>query len=326
MKNYIVSIALALITGCIGFLSGKYFERSGKIETPLDTADKTKELRLGGYKLINPLLECDNFHPSKMLSSLELHKKVKSFIENAKSTGRASHISFYYRDLTNGPWIGIGEKEDFSPASLLKVPVMIAVFKKAENDPDFLKKKIKYNEDLNKGIIPNIKDSVLKIGNSYSVEELINFMIVHSDNNARHLLFQNIEQTFITRVFTDIGIDMTYFDDSKDFMSVKTYSSFFRILYNATYLNKENSEKALQILTNSSFRQGLPAKLPDNVLVAHKFGERGYTNSEIKQLHDCGIVYKGNSPYLICVMTKGTNTRELSNIIAELSSLVYLMN
>lgn len=326
MKNYIITICLILIAGIIGFIAGNYFEKTKKTDIPTDNIEKIQESRLGGYKFINPLLECDNYHPSQIISTLKLERKVKNFIDSTKLTGQASHISFYYRDLTNGPWIGIGEKDNFSPASLLKVVIMIAAFKKAENEPDFLKKKIRYDKDSVSGVIPNITDSTIKIGNSYSVEKLIYNMIVHSDNNARLLLFQNMDKKFINRVYSDIGIDMSNFDANNDFMSAKTYSSFFRILYNATYLNKDNSEKALQILTNSSFHKGISALLPDNLLIAHKFGERGYINSNIKQLHDCGIVYKGNTPYLICIMTMGTNTQELSKIIAQISLLVYIHN
>lgn len=338
MKKNIVTIALIFITGIISFIAGNNFGKNKKIKNStdnsiktattdtLDNTGKTDELRLGGYTFINPLLDCDNYHPSMISSSLQLERKVKYYIDSVISAKRASQISFYYRDLANGPWIGIGEKDDFSPASLLKVPIMIAAFKKAENEPGFLEKKIRFDKNLNSEIIPNITDSVIKIGHSYTVEKLIYYMIVHSDNNARLLLYQNIDMIFINKVFSDMDIDISNFNESKDFMSVKTYSSFFRTLYNATYLNKENSEKALQILSHSSFRQGLPALLPANVLIAHKFGERGYADSNEKQLHDCGIVYKGNTPYLICIMTKGTSNQELTKIIADISLLVYINN
>lgn len=331
MKNYIIIVGLILIAGSIGFISGNYFGKNKKIKVPVNSTvtervEKNEEFRLGGYKFINPLLDCENYHQSNIFSTVELEKNVQKFIDKSTSSGRASHIAFYYRDLNNGPWIGIGERENYSPASLLKVPIMIAAFKKSESEPGFLNKKIRYDKDLSDGMRPNITDSTITIGNTYSVERLIYFMIVHSDNNARLLLFQNIEPIFINKVFSDVGIDMANFNDTANFMSVKSYSSFFRILYNATYLNKENSEKALQILTNSSFHHGIPAQLPVTVSIAHKFGERGYINSDIIQLHDCGIVYKGNSPYLICIMTQGTNTANLEKIIAEISLMVYSHN
>lgn len=320
-KKHGLVIGLILNAGCIGFIAGSYFYEGNKS----NSSEKTQEMRLGGYTFINPLLECDNFQSSNILSSVELETKVNDVIEKAKLTGLVSHVSFYYRDLSNGPWIGIGEKDDFSPASLLKVPIMIALFKKSEEDPDFLNKKIKYESRLDE-FSPNILDSTIQMGKTYSVLELIRYLIVHSDNEARLLLLQNIDIGFVNQVYADIGIDISQFSDGQDYMSVKTYSSFFRLLYNATYLNKKNSEKALQILSKSAFKKGLTAQLPADVIVSHKFGERGYPGSDIKQLHDCGIVYKGKSPYLICVMTKGTNLEEQAKIIAEISLLVYNHN
>jgi beta-lactamase class A len=63
---------------------------------------------------------------------------------------------------------------------------------------------------------------------------------------------------------------------------------------------------------------GVPAGIP----VAHKFGETGQVGGE-RQLHDCGIVYYPNSPYILCIMTRGNNFEELPNIIKQISSEVY---
>src|SRR5690606_549510 len=108
-----------------------------------------------------------------------------------------------------------------------------------------------------------------------------------------------------------------------DILSVKDYSAFFRILYNATYLSKEMSEKALSIMARSDFDIGITAGVPNNIHVSNKFGERGFVNHYEKQFHDCGIVYYPGSPYLLCVMTKGSNFETQIKIIAEVSALVY---
>ena len=121
----------------------------------------------------------------------------------------------------------------------------------------------------------------------------------------------------------EIGLKIDESTPSEDFVSVKTYSSFFRILYTATYLNREMSEKALEMLSRAQFREGIPGKLPQKIKVAHKFGERGFVDSNIKQLHDCGIVYLPNSPYLICIMTKGNDFNKLRQVISEISLIVY---
>ena len=97
---------------------------------------------------------------------------------------------------------------------------------------------------------------------------------------------------------------------------------FFRILFNSSYLSRESSEKALELLANTEYSDALVSGIPKDVTVAHKFGEAGTGNVE-RQLHDCGIVYFPNHPYLACIMTRGHNTETLRNSIQDISRFVY---
>ena len=74
-------------------------------------------------------------------------------------------------------------------------------------------------------------------------------------------------------VFRDLDISVPSDYAQQYFISAKNYSLFFRVLYNATYLSREMSEKALGLLSKTVFRDGLTAKLPSSVVVSHKFGE-----------------------------------------------------
>jgi hypothetical protein len=82
------------------------------------------------------------------------------------------------------------------------------------------------------------------------------------------------------------------------------------------------SEKALDLLTTTDFGEGIVADLPSGTVVAHKFGERGYAGSTVRQLHDCGIVYHDHSPYLLCVMTRGHNFEHQAEVISGVSRIV----
>jgi len=107
-------------------------------------------------------------------------------------------------------------------------------------------------------------------------------------------------------------------------MSVKEYASFFRILFNASYLNRDMSTKALRILSAVDYKNGIVAGVPSSVRVVHKFGERTLgPKLETKQLHDCGIVYYPNHPYLLCVMTRGSSFESLNEIVTDVSRLIY---
>jgi beta-lactamase class A len=95
-------------------------------------------------------------------------------------------------------------------------------------------------------------------------------------------------------------------------------------LYNATYISNEDADYALSLLVQTKFHEGLTKWLPADLKVAHKFGEWGEPQpGSIHQLHETGIVYLDNGPYLIDVMTKGNEPRLLANVIADISKLTF---
>jgi beta-lactamase class A len=316
IKFYFMFAIAALVGVIIGYQSKIYLETD-------DKTDDFIESRSGGYRFINPLLECDNFKKSKLMPLVALEKDLNTYIEKVITEKKCSHVSVYFRDLNNGPWIGIGENKIYSPASLLKVPILIATMKKADSNRSFLDIMLPYDKRLDIDFTPNIKDSSLQIGKSYTVYDLARRMIKFSDNEAKALLFNFLEEDIFYQVSEDLGINYRGLNLDVNSITVKQYSSFFRILYNSTYLSRKMSEMSLKILSESSFNKGIEAGIPSNITVAHKFGERGFLDSNMKQLHDCGIVYYPNSPYLICIMTKGNDLDVLSTVISDISRMVY---
>lgn len=285
-----------------------------------------KEIRnRQNYKFINPLLECDSdlFTDDKNLNQLK--DKLNFIINQQKTTKNISFASVYFRDLNNGPWLGINEKEYFSPASLIKVPMMIAYFKAAESNPSILSKEIENTRPYNPEEQNFAPTNILELNKNYTIEQLIEQMIKYSDNIAYELLLSNIDNSIVYKVYEDLGVDISKAKDdpSGNIITVKDYASFFRILYNSSYLSKEYSEKALNILSKTNFYSGLVAGIPENVQVSHKFGERRYIETNERQLHDCGIVYLSKNPYLLCVMTRGNDFDKLTGLIKQISKTIY---
>lgn len=305
----ILVIALALgatIKGWLDFYANK-----------LEQIEK-QEVHQKGYNYISPLLECGSSHD---LGRNDLKNKLEDVIEKNVKNRNINYASIYFRDLNNGPWIGINEKENFTPASLLKVPLMIAYLKIAETNPSILENEIMVTDSghtLSQNIIP-LRN--VEAGKSYKIKDLLEYMIIYSDNQAANTLINHIDINILNKIYLDLGIKSPEDGQPENFMSVRDYASFFRILYNASYLNRDMSEQALKILTHSQFNQGLSAGVPTQVPVAHKFGERVILGD--KQLHDCGIVYKENMPYLLCIMTRGNDFNKMSSTIREISGLVY---
>jgi len=293
-----------------------------KISTKKDKESVITHDNVGSFVFTNPILDCEINSQGEGLSIFS--ENVNSKVEKLKKDYSLSHISLYFRDLNNGPWIGINEKESFSPASLLKVPIMIEFFHEAEEDPSILDKETKILpsdiQSLNQNVQPS---SNLIEGEDYTLSEIVEHMIKKSDNIAVAALLRNINKDNLGNIFRTVGVP--YKDTNNEVeVRVKDYAGFFRILFNASYLSREMSEKALGILTQTEYYDGLVSGVPKEISVAHKFGERkinGIPNN--LQLHDCGIIYYPDKPYILCIMTRGNNFVSQSKVISELSSFVY---
>ena len=327
MKKWILVLFLvtAFACGWGGFLIGK--SGSGQIQKNY----LIKAIRSSQNGLTNPLLEYE-------ISSTFYQKTLKLFKENIQKivdqkiqNKEVDEIAVYFRGLNNGPWFGIKEDENFFPASLLKVPLLIAYLKWQEENPEILKNEVKYEESYFKllGNFNNFQyfksENPIEVGKTYTVQELIEKMVIDSDNNAKNLLILNLDSPErLFKVYTDLGLaSPPELRGEGDILSVHEYATFFRILYNASYLSKENSQKALELLTKTKFNQGLVAKLPQDIKIAHKFGEHQDQEQNFKQLHDCGIIYYPSYPYLLCVMTRGQGFENLEKVIQEISLEVY---
>jgi beta-lactamase class A len=308
----------------VGILVGSAATWAGLQLVPATENNEFNEVHLGQMDFINPLVDCPARPKGASPSKAELLERVQEQIEEFKKNNKADQVAILYRDLNNGPGLGIQNREPFVAASLLKTPIMIAFFKQHSRSPDLLKREIKFDaaKDVNNARIANIKSShpPLEDGKSYSVGELLTRMIVDSDNNSTSLLMKYFPNIDVGQSLKDMGIPVISKGDEV-WITVEDYASIFRILYNATYLGAEGSNAALAILARTAFADGLEAGVDKSVPVAHKFGERDIGG--LKQFHDCGIVYFPLRPYLLCIMTRGTNQQDLIEVTASLSKTFF---
>jgi beta-lactamase class A len=140
------------------------------------------EIRQSGSTLVNPLLDCEVDSEQAFHELLPFKDSIAARIEQLIHEGKADYVSLYFRDLANGPWMGVNESDTFSPGSLVKVPLMMSVFQLAQSDPTFLGKTYEYTGEIDNTRLQNVLPSQnLEIGKQYSVDELVRRMIVYSD-------------------------------------------------------------------------------------------------------------------------------------------------
>lgn len=317
MKRSAVILTLAvLFSAATGFGAGFFLTTD-----PGSSIDG--EIRLNRGTFTNPLLECSAANGTIDSSKRDFHEELESFVKDVESRSGISRVAVTFRDLNNGPSFGVNRDDSFIPASLLKVPVLMSFFKRAEVEPGILDRKILFEEAARVGFTPEFEpDEELSVGESYTVRELLERMIIQSDNQALLLLWPQLSTAEFEELYSLLGVDSAVVTDARATLSVRQYATFFRILYNSSFLSQDKSEEALRLLSKTTFRGGLRAGVPQDVEVAHKFGERKLEDGS-QHLHDCGIIYYPNHPYLLCVMSKGEEIGTLQNSIRDISRFVY---
>lgn len=286
--------------------------------TPIDEQGTT-------YSFVHPLLAYRVPEAVTFGDYVSLKHTLEDISDSEIQTKRVTKISLYFRDLRAARWVGIAQDEPFYPASLLKVPIMIAYLKEIETNPSISNQSIAYDAR----VLPSDPfglPSILTPSRSYSIQELINRMIIDSDNGATFTLLHKINPEFLRAVYTALGIQDPGEDSANYEISARSYGLFFRVLYNTTYLTLAYSERALKLLSQTTYTDGLVAGVPPGTTVAHKYGEHVFSENGTAtglELSDCGIIYYPAHPYLLCVMTRAKEASAASALIEKISKAVY---
>jgi beta-lactamase class A len=282
--------------------------------------------RADEFAFTAPLLACAT--PSFTSDAyVGLEADLEKYIAGLQRTGKVTDVSVYVRDMA-GRWMGINENEQYVPASLLKVPLLMAFYKQSEREPRILEKRLSYDGGTDANSLERIKSSNYIKPGSHTIRELLKAMVAYSDNNATGLLNKAIDETVLADTYTDLGLTLPRANQtSESLLSAKQFTYFFRVLYNATYLTPEHSEEALALLAESDFDRGIRAAVPKDIKIVTKFGERSiYTpQKELleRDLHDCGVVYAKEGPFHICIMTRGDDLDTQAEVIQEVARRVY---
>jgi len=267
-----------------------------------------------------------------------LHKELKPFrykvtalVDEKLKKGEATTISVYFRDLVNGNRFGIKENDKFSPKSLLKLPLMIAYFKWAETNPLVLRKTLTFTVADPQTEPRHIKPvTELQPGKHYAVNDLIYRMIAYDDTDAYSLLYANLPAGRLDKIFKDLNVEYDpHKEKEEDSLSLSAFAAFYRILFNASYLSEEMSEKALRYLSKSMFRDGMASGVPPNIEIACKHGERTLHvatddgDDDLYQLHEFGIIYHPSRPFLVGVMVRGNDFDTMMKVVRDITRLIY---
>lgn len=276
-------------------------------------------VREGGSSLVRPLLFVAGGEESSRFSGLK--ENLLATIRQWQQRQEVAQVSVYLKDLGDAAWMGIEADKTYLPGSLIKVPILLAFLKMEEEHPGTLNRSLRFEKPRNYFPSQEFKGDSIVPGKTYTISELLRYMIVESDNNATNLLSRNLDPAGFRKIFTDLQIQPDEINDVNYVISSREYSRFFRVLYNATYLRPDLSEYALDLLADSKFNSGITRTLPAGIPAPRKFGERGIDG--VLDFSESAIIYKENAPYSLTIMTKGASAEKQAELVSELASIVF---
>lgn len=212
--------------------------------------------------------------------------------------------------------VEISETEIFTGASVNKVPILAALYYFAQKGDIDLDQVItlQANEIQDYGTGSIRYDSP---GTTYSLKTLARLMMKQSDNTAAYILATEIigfER--LSQVLELWGLSQTDMVNNKT--SNKDMAILMRKIYEEKVTNHAQTLEMLSFMKDTDFEKRLPDKLPKDVTVYHKIG------TEVRTLHDVGIVTDGKLTYYIGIFTTDVDDDPTTEeLMAKISKLVY---
>lgn len=268
--------------------------------------DTTKiEKMKNQYKFLDP---AQGFYKQK-----DLIVDFQPLRNELNEIGKNKNISIYFEYLPTGANISVNKDIALWPASLMKIPVAMAVMKKIEKGEWKLENElVLFNDDKDSRFGELYKEPV---GSRFTILKLLDEMLINSDNTSRSIFMRNLDVSEITEVLENLGIEDVFNEDRE--VTTKKFSIFWRSLFVASYLSPEHSQKLLEIMNQSPSQNYLRQGMPENIPFSHKIGVSDDVYS------DSGISYAPNRPFIITVMMREKDENKMEETMKLIMEKSY---
>lgn len=235
-------------------------------------------------------------------------------------------VGFYYKNLITGEIITYQHEEAFEAASVIKIPILIEVYRKIMDGSLHENQIFQVKEDDK---LPSCGAlTYMHTGLEVTLKDLCTLMIILSDNTATNMLIKLVGMDQINETMRGLGLKKTkvnrlLFDSKQSALGIQNYITpgEIRILlekmYDGSLISKEASKEMISILMNQRLNGKIPFYITDGTKVAHKTGEdSGIT-------HDVGIVFT-KEPFIVCFCSNNVEVPYFERVIQEISrDLIY---
>ena len=250
-----------------------------------------------------------------------LTQSLMNLMENYKTVKPAVFVWDY--DTQN--YVDINASEIYATASIIKIPVLIDVFKSIEAGQMSLEDTIPLTEYYRTEGSGSLQ---FRAHNSeYTIDELANRMITESDNSATNMLMAKVgSMTDVNQAIRDWGLKDTYVQTwLPDLTGTNktTARDMATMLYNIDendkFLTEESRAKILNYMGHVHNNRLIHAGLGPGAVFLHKTGDIG------KMLGDAGIVIAPNGKkYIVVILAnRPHNSIAGKEFIVKASEIIY---
>lgn len=217
--------------------------------------------------------------------------------------------------MVNGPEeLKLGENIVMTAASVIKLPVLIAYYQAVDTgkiDPE-----AEYVlTEADRWEYGTGSMQYQTAGTTYTYRQVAQLVANQSDNMGAEVLIKKLGGYARTQQLVDkLGLTKTNLKENE--ITAAETGGLFLQLAQGKLLTPDSRKELFANLTKTVNEDRIPAGVPDNVTVIHKFG------SEVGVVNDCGIVEAKNS-YVICILTTNVNVGEAEPFLPQISAAVW---
>lgn len=333
--SQLMSVAMLLVFGIYILPYG--FDRISK---PLLFGPSYQEVKVDSNELLSPTtnyLANDLFLNTRLLTGAKIKKPemtslymtdkmpvLEAKLYKLMSTYKTIDPSIFVWDYDSGKYVDIKASKAYPSASIIKIPVLIQLFKSIEANQLTIYDEMTltpYYKAEGSGDIEN-KPS----GSKYTIDELARAMITQSDNSATNMLMSSIgAMPDVNSGIRSWGLKSTHINNwlpdiaGTNYTTGRDLATMLYNLDNPGFLNINSREYIIDYMSHVENNRLIQAGLDPKALFVHKTGDIG------KMLGDAGIVFAPNGKrYIVVILANRPYNSPLGkNFIQQASRIIY---
>ena len=311
-----------------------------RISKPLIQGRSYKEVQVDYNELLNPTtnyISNDLFLNTRLLVGARTQKPemttlyttdkmavLDAKLQRLMNEYKTIDPSIFVWDYDSGKYVDIKATKPYAAASIIKIPVLIQLFKSIEANQLTI-----YDEMT---LTPYFRaegsgDLQYKAtGSKYTIDELAKAMITKSDNSATNMIMASVgSMTDVNAGIRSWGLKNTYVSNwlpdiaGTNYTTTKDLATMLYNLDNPGFLNINSREYMIDYMSHVENNRLIQAGLGQGALFVHKTGDIG------KMLGDAGIVFAPNGKkYIVAILANRPYNSPLGkDFIVKASNIIY---